>query len=99
MIGLSWTAVTPPANCTISSYSVYGSTTSGFTPSSEQPDCQRVTGTTYSNTGLSASTTYYFVVEAAGFGRHFGGIGAASATTQAAASGTEIVPSTPAVRR
>src|SRR5208337_4576881 len=31
-IGLSWSAVTPPANCTISSYSVYGSTTSGFTP-------------------------------------------------------------------
>ena len=33
-IGLSWSAVTPPANCTISSYKVYGSTTSGFTPSS-----------------------------------------------------------------
>ena len=32
VIGLAWTAVTPPANCTIDSYSVYGSTTSGFTP-------------------------------------------------------------------
>ena len=38
-IGLSWTGVTPPANCSISSYNVYRSTTSGFTPSSSQPGC------------------------------------------------------------
>ena len=34
VIGLNWNAVTPPANCTISSYNVYRSTTSGFTPGS-----------------------------------------------------------------
>jgi fibronectin type 3 domain-containing protein len=62
-IGLSWTSVTPPTNCTISSYSVYGSTISGFTPSSSNLIAS-TTATTYSNTGLAASTTYYYVVEA-----------------------------------
>ncbi|MGA9671668.1 MAG: fibronectin type III domain-containing protein, partial [Terracidiphilus sp.] len=56
-IGVSWTAVTPPANCSISSYSVYGSATSGFTPGSGNLLSSTVTGTSYSNTGLSASTT------------------------------------------
>jgi fibronectin type 3 domain-containing protein len=63
-IGLSWSAVTPPANCSISSYSVYGSTSSGFTPGSGNLLSSSVTGTSYSNTGLSASTTYYYIVEA-----------------------------------
>ena len=64
VIGLSWSAVTPPPNCSISSYSVYGSTTSGFTPGSGNLLSSSVTGTTYSNTGLSSSTTYYYKVEA-----------------------------------
>jgi hypothetical protein len=63
-VGLSWTAVTPPANCTISSYSVYGSTTSGFTPGAGNLISNSVTGTTYTDTGLSASTTYHYLVEA-----------------------------------
>jgi hypothetical protein len=90
-IGLSWTAVTPPANCTISSYSVYGSTTSGFTPGSGNLLSNSVTGTTYSDTGLSASTTYYFVVEASdAFGTSAAST-QAQATTQAAGSGTSVV--------
>ena len=60
VIGLSWTAVTPPANCTISSYSVYGGTTANPTTLI----ASGLTGTTYSNTGLTASTTYYYVVKA-----------------------------------
>ena len=90
-IGLSWSTDTPPANCTISSYSVYGSTTSGFTPGSGNLIASGLTGTSYSDTGLSASTTYYFVVEAVD---SFGTSAAStqqSATTQAASSGTEIV--------
>ena len=63
VIGLSWNAVTPPAHCTVSSYNVYGSATSGFTPSSSTL-LGTATGTTFSNTGLAASTTYYYVVEA-----------------------------------
>ena len=59
-IGLSWTAVTPPANCTISSYTVYGGTTANPTT----VIASGVTGTTYSNTGLAASTTYYYLVKA-----------------------------------
>jgi hypothetical protein len=64
IIGLTWTAVTPPANCTISSYNVYRSTISGFTPGSGNLVGSGVTTASYSNTGLAASTTYYFVVEA-----------------------------------
>jgi hypothetical protein len=90
-IALSWTAVTPPANCTISSYNVYGSTTNGFTPSSSNLIASGVTGTTYSNTGLTASTTYYYVVEALdSFGSSVASA-QASATTPAASSGVSIV--------
>ncbi len=90
-ISLSWTAVTPPANCTVSSYSVYRSTTSGFTPSSSTLIASVTTGTTYSNTGLTASTTYYYVVEAVDAEGNSAASAQESATTQAAASGTEVV--------
>lgn len=89
-IGLSWTAVTPPANCTISSYSVYSSKNSGFTPSSSTL-LASVTGTSYSNAGLSGSTTYYYLVEAVDAEGSSAASAQESATTQAAASGTEIV--------
>ena len=51
---LSWTADTPPANCTISSYTVLKNGTSIGT----------ATGTSFAVTGLSASTAYSFTVEA-----------------------------------
>src|SRR5579863_1735564 len=51
---LSWTADTPPANCTISSYAVLKNGTSIGT----------ATGTSFAVTGLSASTAYSFTVEA-----------------------------------
>ena len=63
VIGLTWTADTAPSGCTISSYSVYRSTTSGFTPSSTTLVASGLTSPSYSNTGLAASTAYYFVVE------------------------------------
>ncbi|WP_050062120.1 malectin domain-containing carbohydrate-binding protein [Silvibacterium bohemicum] len=89
-IGLSWTAVTPPSNCTISSYRVYGSTTNGFSPSSGNLIASGVAGTTYSNTGLTASTTYYYVIEAVD------AAGPSTASTQVSAitpasTSTEIV--------
>ena len=59
-LNVSWTAVTPPANCSISSYNVYGGTTANPTTLI----ASGLTGTTYSNTGLAASTTYYYVVKA-----------------------------------
>ncbi len=90
-IGLSWTAVTPPSNCSISSYSVYGSKTSGFTPSSSTLLAGGVTGTTYSNTGLTTSTTYYYVVEAVDADGSSAASTQASTTTEVASGGTEIV--------
>jgi len=51
---LSWGAVTPPANCSISSYTVLKNGASIGT----------ATGTSLSVTGLTASTTYSFAVEA-----------------------------------
>ncbi len=92
VIGLSWSTVAPPANCTISSYKLYGSTTSGFTPGTGNL-LTTTTGTTYSNTGLTASTTYYYVVEAVDAD------GASTASTQAsaktAAASCNAVPSAP----
>jgi trimeric autotransporter adhesin len=79
-IALSWTAVTPPVNCAISSYSVYGSTTSGFAPSGSTLLASGLTSTTYSNTSLTASTTHYYVVEAVD------AAGASVASTQASAT-------------
>jgi hypothetical protein len=90
-IGLVWNAVTPPANCSISSYSVYGSKTSGFTPSSSTLLASGVTGTTYSNTGLTASTTYYYVVEAVDADGNSVASAQQSATTQPASGSTEVV--------
>jgi len=51
---LSWNAVTPPANCTISSYTVLQGGTSIGT----------ATGTSFAVGGLAASTNYSFTVEA-----------------------------------
>jgi hypothetical protein len=90
-IGLNWTAVTPPANCSISGYSVYGSTTSGFTPSSANLIASGVTTTTYTNTGLAASTTYYYKVEAVDSDGSSPASAQASATTQAAGGSSEVV--------
>ena len=62
-INLSWTAVTPPANCTIGSYKVYGSSTKDFAPSSSNLiSCPA--GLTCANTGLDPATQYYYIVEA-----------------------------------
>jgi len=93
-INLSWTAVTPPANCTITSYTVYRSTTSGFTPSSSNQVGTVTSGTTFSDTGLTASTTYYYKVEAVDADGSSAASAQASATTSAGASCT-AVPSAP----
>jgi fibronectin type 3 domain-containing protein len=88
-IGLSWTPVTPPANCSISSYTVYGGTTANPTT----VIASGVTGTTYSNTGLAASTTYYYVVKAVDADGTSAASAQAQATTPAPACTT--VPSAP----
>ena len=62
-INVSWSAVTPPANCTITSYSVFRSTTSSFAPSSGN-QVASTGATAFSDSGLTAGTTYYYKVEA-----------------------------------
>ena len=51
---LSWSAVTPPANCSVSSYTVFKNGTS----------IGASTSTSFAVTGLTASTTYSFTVAA-----------------------------------
>jgi cellulose 1,4-beta-cellobiosidase len=63
-ISLSWGAVTPPTNCSVS-YNVYRSTTSGFTPSATTRIASGLTTTSFVDTGLAASTTFFYVIEAA----------------------------------
>jgi hypothetical protein len=79
VINVNWTADTAPANCTITGYNVYRSTTSGFTPGSSNLVGNGVTATSYSDTGLTAGTTYYYVVEAVD------GAGTSAASAQATA--------------
>ncbi|MGA9670670.1 MAG: malectin domain-containing carbohydrate-binding protein [Terracidiphilus sp.] len=86
-IGLTWTAVTPPANCSISSYSVYGGTTANPTTLI----AGGLTGTTYSNTGLTASTTYYYIVKAIDADGTSAASTPATATTQPVNSNTGYV--------
>jgi chitinase len=89
-INLSWTASS--STCSVT-YNVFRSTTPGFTPSSSNEIASGVTATTYSNTGLTASTTYYYLVE----GTNSGGTSAASnqanATTSASSSTSIFIDS------
>lgn len=87
VVNLSWTADTAPANCTISGYNVYASTTRGFTPSASNQIASGVTTTSYSNTGLKASTAYYYVIEAVDSDGTSAASTQATATTPAATGG------------
>lgn len=88
VINVSWTADTAPANCSISSYNVYRSATSGFTPSSSNLVASGVTSTSFSDSGLQPSKTYYYRVKALDAAGISAGSAQASATTQAAPSGS-----------
>jgi hypothetical protein len=87
-VNLSWTADTAPANCGITGYNVYRSTTSGFTPSSSNLIASDVTATSYSDSGRSPSTTYYYRIEAVDAAGASTPSTQASITTQASGGGT-----------
>src|SRR5580704_17118342 len=80
---LSWTADTPPTNCTISSYTVLQNGASIGT----------ATGTTFAVTGLTASTAYSFTVEATDSNGTSGPSSAVNVTTLANSCTTK--PSAP----
>ncbi len=61
-VSLTWGASTA-AGCTVT-YDLFRSATSGFTPAAENRIATGLTATTYVDTGLAASTPYYYVVQA-----------------------------------
>jgi len=61
-INLTWAAVSPGTNCSIT-YNVHRSTTSGFTPSAATLRQSGLTTTTFQDPGLPASTTFFYVLE------------------------------------
>jgi chitodextrinase len=83
-INLSWTANT--SSCAVS-YSVFRSTTSGFAPSSSSQVAGNVSGTSFSDNGLAASTVYFYLIEAANLGGTSGPSNQATATTKAGTTG------------
>src|SRR5262249_58638042 len=94
-VNISWTASAPPAGCTIT-YSVFRGTSSNFTPSSSNQIATGLTATAFADSGLNASTTYYYAVEAADAAGSSGPSNVASATTQPGVSQCTTVPATPA---
>src|SRR6266498_4728592 len=78
-INLSWTA-SVTAGVT---YSVFRSTTSGFTPSAANQIASGVTGTAFTSGGLTASTTYFYRVTAVNSAGSSSPSNQASATTPA----------------
>lgn len=83
-INLTWTASSSSCAAT---YSVFRSTTSGFTPSSSNQIASGLSGTSFSDSGLAASTTYFYLVEAVNSGGTSAASNQASATTPSATSG------------
>lgn len=63
-INLSWSAVTPPQNCSVT-YNVYASTNASFLPSGSNRIATGLVATSFSNAGLQPSTTYDYIVRAA----------------------------------
>src|SRR5260370_31732533 len=78
-INLSWTASTTSGV----TYDVFRSTTSGFAPSSSNQIAGGVTSTSFSDSGLTCNTAYFYLVEAANSGGTSSPSNQASATTQA----------------
>jgi hypothetical protein len=86
-INLAWTA-----SSGATSYNVKRATVSGGPYSTIATG---VTTTSYSNTGLSASTTYYYVVSAVNSSGESANSSQASATTQASSSGPNLALNRP----
>ncbi len=84
-INLNWTA--SASSCAVT-YNVFRSTTSGFTASSSNQIASGVTGTSFSDAGLTAATTYFYLVEASNSGGTSGPSNQASATTQSGTTNT-----------
>jgi hypothetical protein len=91
-INLNWSSSAAPSGCTVGSYSVYRSTTAGFTPSGSNQIASGITSTAYDDTTALCNTTYYYVVEALDSAGSSPASPQASATTSACpiTSGVQI---------
>lgn len=90
-INLSWKGAAANASCTLS-YSIYSSTSAGFSPSAATLIASGLTATGYQHTGLQAATTYYYYVQAINERGSSPSSTQAFATTGASSSeGTEIL--------
>jgi galactose oxidase-like protein/fibronectin type III domain protein len=83
-INLSWNA-NPPAD-NVTHYNIYRSTTSGFTPGPGNLINSTVTATSFQDSGLTASTTYYYKVSATN------SVGEGPVSSQASAQTTAAPP-------
>lgn len=90
-IGLNWSPSAAPSGCIVGSYSVYRSTTSGFTPTGSNQIASGITSTAYDDTTALCNTTYYYVVEA------LDSAGSSAGSTQAGAK-TSTCPVTTGVQ-
>ena len=82
-INLNWMA-----SAGATAYSVYRGTTSGFTPSSSNQVTSGWSPTSFSDTGLTPATTYYYILKATSSTGVSGPSNQASATTQVFDPGT-----------
>ncbi len=71
-------------------YYVYRSTTSGFTPSPPDMVASSLSAASYSDLGLTASTAYYYVVEAVNAGGNSPASSQVTATTTASGTGGSV---------
>ena len=92
-LNLSWNAVTPPANCSVS-YNVYESTTAGFTPSASNRIATGVSSPAFQATGLKSATIYDFVVTSVDAEGESAGSTPAAGTTAAPSCTTAPPPPT-----
>jgi hypothetical protein len=90
-INLNWTGSTAPSGCTVGSYSVFRSTTPGFTSSGTNQIASGLTSTTFNDTTALCATTYYYLVEA------IDSAGASVPSVQASAT-TSACPTTSSVQ-
>jgi endoglucanase len=82
-INLAWVA----SSTSGVTYNVYRSQSSGFVPSSSTRIATGVSGTNYTNSGLPAASTYYFLVTAVNANGESGVSNQATATTQSVTTG------------
>jgi len=92
-VQLSWGAVTPPANCSVT-YTVFRAMAKGFLPSSSNTVASGLTSAAFADSSRNASTTYYYAVEAVDAHGNSAASAQASATT-AAIPVCSAIPATP----